>query len=65
MIFEPDDEEEDLPSDRGLFNNAELDKDYLEKISLLNRLEDWRFLVNSYQRPNEERQNLVSGILDT
>ncbi len=65
LIFEPDDEEEDLPSDRGLFNNAELDKDYLEKISLLNRLEDWRFLVNSYQRPNEERQNLVSGILDT
>ena len=65
LIFEPGDEEEDLPSDRGLFNNAELDKDYLEKISLLNRLEDWRFLVNSYQRPNEERQNLVSGILDT
>ena len=65
LIFEPDDEEEDLPSDSGLFNNAELDKDYLEKISLLNRLEDWRFLVNSYQRPNEERQNLVSGILDT
>ncbi|MEL0117419.1 MAG: response regulator [Opitutae bacterium] len=65
LIFEPDDEEEDLPSDRGLFNNAELDKDYLEKISLLNRLEDWRFLVNSYQRPNEDRQNLVSGILDT
>ena len=51
--------------DSGLFNNAELDKYYLEKISLLNRLEDWRFLVNSYQRPNEERQNLVSGILDT
>ena len=65
LIFEPGDEEEDLPVDRGLFNNAELDKDYLEKISLLNRLEDWRFLVNSYQRPNEERQNLVSGILDT
>ena len=65
LIFEPGDEEEDLPADRGLFNNAELDKDYLEKISLLNRLEDWRFLVNSYQRPNEERQNLVSGILDT
>ena len=65
LIFEPGDEEEDLSSDRGLFNNAELDKDYLEKISLLNRLEDWRFLVNSYQRPNEERQNLVSGILDT
>ena len=65
LIFEPGDEEEDLPSDSGLFNNAELDNDYLEKISLLNRLEDWRFLVNSYQRPNEERQNLVSGILDT
>jgi len=65
LIFEPGDEEEDLPSDSGLFNNAELDKDYLEKISLLNRLEDWRFLVNSYQRPNEERQNLVSGVLDT
>ena len=65
LIFESGDEEEDLPPDRGLFNNAELDKDYLEKISLLNRLEDWRFLVNSYQRPNEERQNLVSGILDT
>ena len=65
LIFEPGDEEEDLPSGSGLFNNAELDKDYLEKISLLNRLEDWRFLVNSYQRPNEERQNLVSGILDT
>ena len=65
LIFESGDEEEDLPSDSGPFNNAELDKDYLEKISLLNRLEDWRFLVNSYQRPNEERQNLVSGILDT
>ena len=65
LIFESGDEEEDLSSDSGLFNNAELDKDYLEKISLLNRLEDWRFLVNSYQRPNEERQNLVSGILDT
>ena len=65
LIFEPGDEKEDLPSDSGLFNNAELDKDYLEKIGLLNRLEDWRFLVNSYQRPNEERQNLVSGILDT
>ena len=65
LIFESGDEEEDLPSDSGLFKNAELDKDYLEKISLLNRLEDWRFLVNSYQRPNEERQNLVSGILDT
>ena len=25
LIFEPGDEEEDLPSDRGLFNNAELD----------------------------------------
>ena len=65
LIFESGDEEEDLSSDSGLFNNAELDKDYLEKISLLNRLEDWRFLVNSYQRPNEERQNLVSGVLDT
>ena len=65
LIFESGDEEEDLPSDSGLFKNAELDRDYLEKISLLNRLEDWRFLVNSYQRPNEERQNLVSGVLDT
>ena len=46
-----------------LFLHAALDRDYLEKIGLLSRLEDWRFLINSYQRPNEERQQLVAGML--
>ena len=63
LIFELGEDEEESSKD-DLFNHAELDEDYLEKISLLSRLEDWRFLVNSYQRPNEERQHLVSGILD-
>ncbi len=63
LIFESGEDAE--AQENHLFNHAELDEDYLEKISLLSRLEDWRFLVNNYQRPNLERQQLVSGILDS
>jgi HD-like signal output (HDOD) protein len=45
------------------FPTIEIDEDYLEKISLLSRLEDWRFLVSGYLNPNSNRKELVSGML--
>lgn len=49
--------------EQSFFSHADLDQEYLEKIGLLSRLGDWRYLVNNFQRPNEERQQLVSGVL--
>lgn len=49
--------------EQSFFSHADLDEEYLEKIGLLSRLGDWRYLVNNFQRPNEERQQLVSGVL--
>jgi len=45
------------------FPTIEIDEDYLDKISLLSRLEDWRFLVSGYLNPNSNRKELVSGML--
>ena len=61
---EAQEDDSEVEDENGLFTHAELDREYLEKISLLSRLEDWRFLVNSYQRTSEERQQLVAGMLD-
>jgi hypothetical protein len=46
------------------FPKIDVDDDYLEKISLLSRLEDWRFLVSGYLNPNSNRKELVSGMLE-
>jgi HD-like signal output (HDOD) protein len=64
LIFEEGEDDDAAKQKDHLFLHATLDRDYLEKIGLLSRLEDWRFLINSYQRPNEERQQLVAGMLD-
>jgi hypothetical protein len=45
------------------FPTVEVDEEYLEKIGLLSRLEDWRFLVAGYQNPNSSRKELVTGML--
>ncbi len=45
------------------FPKVHIDEDYLDKIGLLSRLDDWRFLVSGYLNPNSNRKELVSGML--
>ena len=63
-MFDGDEDEQADQRQDNMFLQVQLETDYLEKIGLLSRLEDWRFLVNSYQRPSEDRQVLVAGMLD-
>ena len=65
-LLASDDEEEAKGSNSEIFfPPIEVDEDYLDKIGLLSRLEDWRFLVAGYQNPNSNRKELVSGMLES
>ncbi len=65
-LLASEDEEETIGANSEIFfPTVEVDEDYLDKIGLLSRLEDWRFLVAGYQNPNSNRKELVSGMLQS